>query len=36
MLESFLESVIGTVINGVLVSPSRVDGVCALAVGDMK
>jgi len=31
-----LESVLGTVIGGVLGSPSKVDAVCALAVGDMK
>jgi hypothetical protein len=36
MLESVLKGVFGTVIGGVLGSPSRVDAVCALAVGDMK
>jgi len=34
--ESVLEGVFGTVIRGVLGSASKVDAVCALAVGDMK
>jgi hypothetical protein len=36
MIESVLKGVFGTVIGGVLGSPSRVDAVCALAVEDMK
>ena len=34
-LESVLESVLGTVIRGVFESASKVDAVCALAVGDI-
>jgi hypothetical protein len=36
MLESALKGMFGTVIRGVLGSPSKVDAVYALAVGDMK
>ena len=36
VLESVLEGVFGTVIRGVFESASKVDAVCALAVGDMK
>ena len=36
VLESMLEGVFGTVIRGVLESASKVDAVCALAVGDIK
>ena len=36
VLESVLESVLGTVIRGVFESASKVDAVCALAVGDIK
>jgi len=36
VLESLLEGMFGTVISGVLGSASKVDAVCALAVGDMK
>ena len=36
MLESLIGGVLGSVIGGVLGSASKVDVVCALAVGDMK
>jgi len=36
VLESVLEGVFGTVIRGVFESASKVDAVCALAVGDIK
>ena len=36
VLDDCLGTVFGSVIGGVLGSPSKVDAVCALAVGDMK
>ena len=36
VLESVLEGVFGTVIRGVFESASKVDAVCALAVGDIR
>jgi hypothetical protein len=35
MLQSALKGVFGTMMGGVLGSPSKVDAVCVLAVGDM-
>lgn len=36
MLESVLKDVFGTVIRGLFESASKVDALCALAVGDIK